>query len=159
MRKIEGYLEELAAPGVFPAWLDAMDDELSAFYAEDIPGLVDPGDPISERSLSAVMCYAQQMYGKFAAFEEAADKQLVERYLRYLGQYFAVPFEGQWVAVPREKNTARLAVGPAIRPRFSGPFWFPMDTFRIVLDWKGPDWLVKVWKSQFKQYQKAVDAR
>lgn len=159
MRNVQHLLEELAAPSAFPAWLDAMDDELSNFYTEDVPGLVNPADPFTEQSLSAVLYHAQEKYGKFEKFDKEADKQLVERYLRFLGQFFSVPFEGQWVAIPREEGSIRLAVGPAIRPRYTGPFWFPLDVFRIAIDWKGPDWLVKVWNSQFKQYQKAIDAR
>lgn len=79
----------------FEAWLFDMDDELEAFFSENVPGIADKLD-FSDNSLDVLEGWMLSHYASVDNLMHDAQKIVLDRLARYIGETIRKKYNLKW---------------------------------------------------------------
>ncbi|MEU4310994.1 hypothetical protein [Nocardia sp. NPDC024068] len=138
------------------AWIEAMDDELGRFLAEDAPDLGALADPYTTDGLAACEDVIRDRFGSVHAIDDPGNAQLVDRFTRFIGEVHRRATEGWWV------NAAHMREGGPVWPQILRPFstWAldPREQIAgaFITDPQQPTQLVWVLNNMLTEYTRWV---
>ncbi|MFQ6226817.1 hypothetical protein [Nocardia sp. NPDC002869] len=100
----------------FLEWLQAMDDELGRFLAEDAPAIGDLADPYTADGLAVCEDVIRDRLGSIHAIDDPANARLVDRFVRFIGEVHRRATEARWV------NVAHMREAGPVWPQILRPF-------------------------------------
>lgn len=99
------------------AWLGGMDDALERFLTVDVADM--PTDPWSMDGLGHAEQAALIIFPSMDSVLAPENRELADRFQRFIGETYVRRFEGEWMNVPGNSDHMARGFEPAVRQPFS----------------------------------------
>ncbi len=130
----------------FEMWLFEMDDQLEAFFSENVPAIADKLD-FSESSLDVLEEWMLSKYSSVDALMDPSQKTVLDRLARYIGETTRKKYNLKWKIELKNPDDAYFGLPVMTDEKGKRNYECPHSVTTATVDRQEPGYLRMVFES------------